>query len=239
MLRLVQHRPFLLFHYGGTMNLGYHPATDYDGRTMARFPANAASLRQLEMYAKRPNVGSAGYSLLELLVSCIVMMIMLAIALPSVMRAWRSYQLTSAASQVLGMIKATRSDAIRRNTKMQCLMQYTGGIWWVGEDQNGNGTLEPGEFQVALPGGPTLLAAGIAPNPSSTGYPSAQVPSGLIRFDGRGGVDYGGAGTTPTYVLYIGMDGDPSSGFRAITVTPSGGTQMWTATSSSTWKSVY
>ena len=182
---------------------------------------------------------SAGYNLLELLVGLIVMLILLAMALPTVSRAWRSYQLTSAASQVLGMIKSTRSDAVRTNTKVRCLFPQTNGIWWVGEDVNGNGVLDPSEPQVPLTGGPTLLAAGVAPGPSSMGYSNVpvQVPVGSIGFDARGGVDYGG-GAPAVYVLYIGMENDPASGFRAISIVPAGSTQIWTAASGGTWRSL-
>ena len=186
----------------------------------------------------------AGYTLLELLVSLMVMLTILAIALPSVTRAWRSYQLTSAASQVVGMVKFTRSDAVRRNTKVQCLIQQINGTWWIGEDVNGNGALDPSEPKVPLTGALTLLAAGVAPDPSSMGYPGAQVPVGSIGFDSRGGVDFGG-GTPVVYVLYIGMNAadpvtgsavnDPASGFRAISIVPAGSTQVWAATSSSGW----
>lgn len=176
----------------------------------------------------------AGYTLLELLVSLMVMVTILAIALPSVTRAWRSYQLTSAASQVVGMVKSTRSDAVRRNTKVRCLIQQINGTWWIGEDVNGNGTIDPSEPQVPLTGTVTLLAAGVAPDPSSMGYAGAQVPVGSIGFDARGGVDFGG-GAPVVYVLYIGMNNDPASGFRAISIVPAGSTQVWAATSSSGW----
>ena len=181
---------------------------------------------------------SPGYSLIELLVTFIVTMILAAMALPSITRAWRGYQLTSAASRVVGMIKSTRSDAVRQNTRLKCLVQQVNGIWWIGEDVNGSGALDAGEPQVPLTGGPVLLAAGVAPNPASMGYPGAQVPAGSIGFDSRGGVDFGG-GAPVVYVLYIGMNNDTQSGYRAISVTPSGSTQVWLASSSGAWNTLY
>jgi len=169
-----------------------------------------------------------------MLVTIAVMMVLMSIAIPSVTRAWRAYQLNSAATQVAAVIKATRSEAVRQNKQISCLIQQDGnGIWWIGED-NGNGTLDPTKPEAALTGSAAFLAAGVAPDPASMGYPAApQVPGGLISFDARGGVVF--AGNPTVFVLYIGLAGDNESGFRAVTVVPAGSTQAWLAPPGAGW----
>lgn len=63
------------------------------------------------------------------------------------------------------------------------------------------------------------------------------VPGGSISFDARGGVDFGG-GAPVVYVLYIDLNGDAASGYRAITVVPAGSTQVWLAVPGGGWVKV-
>jgi type II secretory pathway pseudopilin PulG len=174
--------------------------------------------------------------MVELVVVICVILVVSAIALPSVMRAWKSYELTSAATQIANTLKWTRSDAIKHNKTTNCIVQFANGA--LGEDVNGNLNLDPGEAQVALSGGLVLLASGEVPDPGTMGYASApQVPTEPIGFDSRGAVV--GANGQAVSVLYVGLDGAPEYGFRAVTLLPSGNTQVWTATPGGNWFSVY
>ena len=212
----------------------FSPPGPRESHGMACGANKAGRSRGIRGALKARRANPAGFSLLEMLVTIAVMMVLMSIAIPSVMRAWRAYQLNSAATQVAAVIKATRSEAVRQNKQTSCLIQQDGnGIWWIGED-NGNGTLDPTKPEAALTGSAAFLAAGVAPDPASMGYPAApQVPGGLISFDARGGVVFGGNPTV--FVLYIGLAGDNESGFRAVTVVPAGSTQAWLAPPGAGW----
>src|ERR1700682_3076580 len=69
---------------------------------------------------------TGGFSLTELVVVLAVAMILMAVGLPSFMRAYHAYQLSSAATQVADMLRLARYDAIRRNLQMNCVFQVSG-----------------------------------------------------------------------------------------------------------------
>jgi hypothetical protein len=57
---------------------------------------------------------------------------------------------------------------------------------------------------------------------------------GAIAFNARGTVEFGGA-PPAVFVIFLGFPGQADLGFRAVTITPLGKTQTWTATSGSNW----
>src|SRR5713226_437158 len=63
-----------------------------------------------------------GFSMVELAVSMTVLLILTAIAIPSLMRSIRAYQLNDAAGRLSDMLKFTRFEAVRRNTQLCYLM---------------------------------------------------------------------------------------------------------------------
>lgn len=160
-----------------------------------------------------------------------LLLVVSAMAVPSVVRSWRTYELNSCATLVANMFKSCRSDAIRRNTTMNCILVQQGGAWYVGEDQDNNGVLDANEPQVAIISPNTINPAGAPDSSSMTGYPSVPQPiaPGLVAFNARGGVDFGPGNPPVIYVVYIGETGDPTYGFRAVTIVPSGTTQVWIA----------
>jgi len=165
-----------------------------------------------------------------------VMMVVSAIAIPSVLRSWAIYRLNSAAGDVSGILKRARFEAIRSNTVVSCLIQQQGNNWILGADLNNNGAIDPNEPQVVLSGPVQLLPAGVAPGPTSMGYPAAQVPyPGAIAFDPRGSVNFG-ANPQVVYVLYLGYTGQPGYGFRAVTILPLATTKIWSSGSTGSWR---
>lgn len=185
--------------------------------------------------------------MLELVVSITVMLILTALAVPSLMRSMRAYQLNSAAASVSDMLKFTRFEAVRRNTQINFLMQANGPGWFVGTDSNNNGVLDPTEKQQPIAGFPTLLPAGTAPPPNAIqaalgGAALATVSgaNGAVTFDARGAVrqGIGGAIANSPYVFYVGNATDPDSGYRAVVLLPSGSTQTWTAPAGGPWRQV-
>lgn len=194
-----------------------------------------------EQIARATAKTEAGFSLIEMSVSLIVMMIIAAIAIPSVLQGWNSYRLTSAAGSVAGLLERTRFEAIHKNGQLSCLGAALGAGWQLGIDQNSNLGIDRGEPQVILPGPVTLIAAAIAPAPASmgAGFAGALPPGGnpvygRVTFDARGTVIVT-AGAPPPYVVYIGIPNQPKYGYRAVTVSAMGQVKTWAASKNGSW----
>ena len=190
---------------------------------------------------------SRGFSLVELVVSLVIVVILSAMAIPSVMNSLRTYQLNDAAARVSDMLKFTRFEAVRKNTQLSFLMQQTGGVWVVGTSLNNNTTIDPTKRQEVLAGFTTILPATGLPAPTSIttalGVGALTTLSGnpsSVTFDGRGAVraSFGGALATSVYVIYVGSTVTPQYGYRAVLVLPAGGTQVWTALPGATWRRI-
>ena len=179
--------------------------------------------------------------MVELAVSLAVLMILTAIAIPALMRSFRTYQLNDAASRLADMLKFTRFEAVRRNKQINFLILPTGSDWIAGTDSDGDGAIGPLEKQILINGVVTLLPAGGPPSPASIiaklgGTSSLTTLSGAaatVTFDARGAV-------TPlvAYVMYLGSTNNPDFGYRAVILLPSGATQIWTAPNGGTWQRI-
>jgi prepilin-type N-terminal cleavage/methylation domain-containing protein len=189
-----------------------------------------------------------GFSLVELLLSLAVLLVLTAVAIPVVVRSLQSYQLNSVASQFAGMLKFTKFEAIRQNTRVGCQIVRQGSNWFVWVDSNGNGIADGAEPQMVITGSLTLLPEASVPSPApiiaSLGPGSSSflyvVWSGVtasVIYDQRGVLYYPG-GVTEAYAYYLGNPNDPSFGFRAIIVLPSGAVQVWTSSSAGDWQRV-
>lgn len=185
--------------------------------------------------------------MVELVVSICVMLILTALAIPSLMRSMRTYQLNSAAASVSDMLKFTRFEAVRRNTQINFLMQASGTGWLVGTDSNLSGALDPTEKQQFISGYATLLPAGTAPPPNAiqaalggAALTTLSGANGTVTFDARGAVrpQINAAIATNPYLLYVGNANDTDSGYRAVVLLPSGSTQTWTAPAGGPWRRV-
>jgi Tfp pilus assembly protein FimT len=189
---------------------------------------------------------SRGFSIVELVVSMCVMLILTAIAVPSLMRSLRAYQLNDAATRLSAMLKFARFEAVRRNTQVKFLMQASGTGYLVGTDSNGNNVLDPTEKQELIAGFATLLPSGVAPSP--TAITAALGGAGLntvysgstatVTFDARGAIRVGGTVSSSIFVFYIGSTIDPDPGYRAVILLPAGTTQIWSAPSAGPWQQV-
>ena len=187
-----------------------------------------------------------GFSIVELLVVVFIIMVISAIAIPQITTTLRTYQVTSAASQVADAIKFSRFEAIRRNSTMSFLASRPGIRWWVGTDSNGDGTLQTSERQYDITGNVTLLTAAGVPSsgalPAALIVPNITVLSGSsatqnIAFDPRGAVNFAAStgGVITVYVFYVGPVTQSTQDYRAVVVMPSGITQVWAGNASSGW----
>jgi len=185
-----------------------------------------------------PRRAASGFSMVELVMSICVMLILTALAIPSLMRSMRTYQLNNAAANVSDMLKFTRFEAVRSNKQINFLMlNYGPAGWLVGTDSNINGVLDPTEKQQAITGYPTLLPSGIAPSDTSirnalsvAALTTLSASGNTVTFDARGAIrlGIGGQVSNSVYVFYVGNLTDPDSGYRAVVLLPSGSTQIWT-----------
>lgn len=176
--------------------------------------------------------GIRGLSTLELVVSLGIVLIISAVAIPSITKTLRIYQLNDAASQVAGILKLTRFEAIRRNTLVSCVNSQAApngpaNLW---SDSNGDTVEQSTEKQIVLGVNATLLPAGAVPNAAALA-PAVGVPAltplspsnDSVKFDQRGAVSPAGV-----YVIYVGNTAVADGGFRAVVVLPSGSVQVWT-----------
>ena len=105
-----------------------------------------------------------GFSLVELMLSLAVLLVITILAVPVVVRSLETYQLNSTASQLAGMLKFAKFDAIRQNTAVSCQIQQSGGNWVVWVDSNGNNQPDGAEPQMVIAGSYTLLPASSVPS---------------------------------------------------------------------------
>jgi len=186
-----------------------------------------------------------GFSMVELAVSMTILLILTAIAIPSLMRSFRAYQLNDAATRLADMLKFTRFEAVRRNRPINFLMQASGGGWLVGTDSNGSNAVDVTEKQQLIVGFATLLPSGTAPGPAAitaalngAALITKSGSAGSITFDARGAIRVGGTVSANVFVFYIGSATDPEFGYRAVILLPSGSTQIWTAPSGGPWQQI-
>jgi len=205
---------------------------------------------EMSLYKSAPNPRTrrsriAGFSMVELAVSLTVLLILTAIAIPSLMRSFRTYQLNDAAARLSDMLKFTRFEAVRLNKQVKFLMQTSGTGWLVGTDSNGNGTIDATDKQQLIASFATLLPSGVAPSPTAitTALGGAALTTksgsaGSVTFDARGAIRVGGSVSSSVFVFYIGSTTNPDFGFRAVVLLPNGSTQIWTAPNGGAWQQI-
>ena len=179
-----------------------------------------------------------GFSTIELLVVVAVISIISAVALPSFMRAYQTYQVNDAASKIASILKFTRYESIRLNATINCLVQpVAGGGTVVGTDSNGSGVVDVTEKQVIFATNVSLIpAAGV---PGTGALVAAAGLGPLTPLPAATGFDKRGALNPPAvYVAYVGNTVTPNPGYRAVILLPSGSIQLWSSDSAGNWHAV-
>jgi type II secretory pathway pseudopilin PulG len=195
----------------------------------------------------------AGFSMVEMAISLTVLMILTAIAIPTLMRSLRTYQLNDAAARLSDLLKFTRFEAVRRNS-LEYFDFNTSGPGWVLWTTPTNGSTSPAatEKQILITGFATLLPAGGSPGPPSPAAIATALgvsvsalnantlsgSAGKVTFDARGAIRVGGSVSASVFVFYIGSATNPEFGYRAVIQLPSGSTQIWTAPNGGAWQQV-
>jgi type II secretory pathway pseudopilin PulG len=209
--------------------------------------ANPALNEETALYKSAPSSRTrrrriAGFSMVELAVSMTVLLILTAIAIPSLLRSFRTYQLNDSAARLSDILKFTRFEAVRLNTTVPLQIQQFGNDWSVWADSDRDGILDPTEKQILITGVVTLLPSGTPPSAASIlaklgatssldASKSGAAGVSSLTFDARGAVS-----PLAAYVFYLGSPNSPEFGYRAVILLPSGATQIWTAPAGGPWQ---
>jgi Tfp pilus assembly protein FimT len=193
----------------------------------------------MKMKARRVS----GFSLTELVVAMAVAMVLMAVSLPYFLRAYHSYQLSNAATQMADMVRLTRYEAIRLNKTVNCVIRpdttdptMTDALM---TDVNGNPPNGVSSRMILLgPSGNLVDSASVAgagglPAAAALGAttPTAIPPAGgTVQFDARGAVK-----PSNVIVFYLNAPGSPDSGSRAVLLMPAGSIQIWSGDSAGNW----
>jgi type IV fimbrial biogenesis protein FimT len=188
---------------------------------------------------------TVGFSLTELVVVLAVAMILMAVGMPSFMRAYHTYQLSSAATQVADMLRLARYDAIRRNMQMNCVFQVSGtdpnntNIWIATTATN---VLDQSQKQTVLGPSGNLVPQGAVPNTAalitaskvSMATTNPSPTNATITFDARGAL----SPPTNVDVFYLASTLGPEAGFRAVILMPAGSIQIWSSDATGNWAQI-
>jgi len=183
-----------------------------------------------------------GFTILELVVVVSVIMVVSAVAMPSFLQAFRTYQLDDAANQVASVLKFTRYEAIRLNVTAAAPLRartlQTAAGTNIYTDNNNSSTLQVTERQVLFSRNVNLVAAGVPPNTAGlaaaigvAAFTNVALNGGSIAFDQRGAV-----APAAVNVLYVGNTQLPILGNRAVVVLPSGSVQIWSTDAAGNWR---
>ena len=185
-----------------------------------------------------------GFSLTELVVALAVGLILMGVAMPSFLRAYHSYQLTNAATQVTDIVRLTRYEAIRLNKSINCVFQPNPTDPTMTQasltDSLGNPLTGISAKVTMLGPAGNLVDVGSVPGTVSlqagaalgATIPVPVPPAGAtLTFDARGALTSGNV-----HVFYLNSPGAPEAGYRAVLLMPAGSIQVWTGDSSGNWQ---
>jgi Tfp pilus assembly protein FimT len=181
----------------------------------------------------------SGVGLVEIMVVMAIILIVSVIALPNFIKTMRISKLNDGATQVSNIIKLTRFEAIRRNKTISCIVSQSSStstqVW---TDSNASGTFTPTENTTFITGSANLVASGSVPGTANLAaaigtnvvLTPVSLSGGTYTFDQRGATSPAGV-----YVSYLTYAGQPTLGYRAVVVLPSGSMQTWSRDSNGNW----
>lgn len=184
----------------------------------------------------------SAFSITELVVALAVGLILMAVAMPTFVRAYHSYQLNNAATQVADILRFTRYEAIRQNKPMNCVFGPSATDPTMTSasitDSHGNAQTGVAAMTIMLGAYGNLVGAGSVPGagafPAAANLgpisPATIAPSGAtLQYDARGALMSGNV-----TVFFLSSPTAPEAGYRAVLLTPSGSLQIWIGDSSAT-----
>jgi len=171
----------------------------------------------------------SGFSLVELTVVCVILIIISAIAIPNIVQANANYKLNAAGHSVASLLQQARMQAVKNNQPQYA--QYTAsGLAFVNDGSTT--TYAVGNADVALAGG---LAFNAAPTPDHgqldnyVGGVGAVIQlGGNIGFNARGLPCVANGNTCPSgNTAFEWFIQNGNRGWEVVTVTPSGRIKSW------------
>jgi Tfp pilus assembly protein FimT len=169
----------------------------------------------------------SGFSVVELTIVCVILVIISAIAIPNIVQANRNYRLDAAGHSVASLLQVARMQAVKNNLPQYA--QYTaGGLVFVNDGSTT--TYAVGNPDVAVAGDLTFNATPTPTHNQLDDYIGGTAPQvgGPIGFNARGLPCIASGNTCPS-----GSTGfewfvqNANNGWEAITVTPSGRIKSW------------
>lgn len=187
-----------------------------------------------------------GFSLTELLVVIVIILVISGMVLPGLVQTWYSLQLRSSATEVADLMQRARMQAARTNSSPGIPIRYqtNNGVLQAYADFNNNGTLDAGEPVIEFPrinaaagaptGGPGQPSPYVFAMDTSSGTPCDNTCT--LAFSPRGLPCklIGTICSTPaaSYFVYYFTDNRPN-GWVAVLVTKAGRTKtlLWDGSS--------
>jgi prepilin-type N-terminal cleavage/methylation domain-containing protein len=173
----------------------------------------------------------SGFSMIEMMIVCVIMAIIAGIAVPNIFQAFRNYQLDAAGHSVASLLQQARIQAVKTN--LPAYVNYSnaaaGNLAFVTNDPN-NTTYAAGEPDVQL--SPAVTFQGVPPDHAQLdAYINATPSVGnvSIGFNARGlpCIESGGNPTVCSAPAGFEWFMQSAGGWEAVTVTPSGRIKSW------------
>jgi Tfp pilus assembly protein FimT len=173
----------------------------------------------------------SGFSMVELMIVCVVMVIIAGLAVPNIFQTYRNYQLDAAGHSVASLLQQARIQAVKTN--LPAYVNYTnaaaGNMAFVTDNPN-NTTYAAGEPDVQLSPAVTFQAA--PPDHAQLDAyinVTPQAANASIAFNARGlpCTESGGNPTVCTAPAGFEWFMQSAGGWEAVTVTPSGRIKSW------------
>jgi prepilin-type N-terminal cleavage/methylation domain-containing protein len=178
----------------------------------------------------------AGFSMVELMIVCVIMVIIAALAVPNIFQTYRNYQLDSAGHSVASLLQQARMQAVKTNQPVY--VKYDNNVvpnLVYATDAPVN-AYASGNPDVAI-----SAALSFQPPPTTnfhaqldayiTGTPQLGTTTGIIGFNARGLPCVAGANpavcTLPGGISGFEWFMQSAGGWEAVTVTSSGRIKTW------------
>ncbi|HYL93912.1 MAG TPA: prepilin-type N-terminal cleavage/methylation domain-containing protein [Alphaproteobacteria bacterium] len=191
---------------------------------------------------------NAGVSLVELLVVVGIMMMLCALATPTILIAINNMKLRSSAASLAGLVQETRMLAVRDNKFYTMRPTSIGSANFYYIDLDENSTYRSGEELIQIAGVVKVVSSSTVPvKLTATNY--VLEDAAPVSFNPRG-LPCLATGTNPStcptmdaagnqvgfvYYLYIQPYLSGSSSYKAVSVTPAGRVRIWSY-SGGTWQ---
>jgi prepilin-type N-terminal cleavage/methylation domain-containing protein len=181
-----------------------------------------------------------GFSLMELMVVMLVILIVSAVAVPTLMNTVADVRLRSSASTVQGQLQQLRMRAVRDNKPYSARWTTQNGVLLMYVDTDNDGAYDSNEPQVSIARDVNVTVSGNPSMPSTTLNTSGWIQgttSNAVYMNARGlpcdtSVN-AACNTNKGYIYYLSQQRSTSTtAWVAVSVTPAGRIRVWRWTGS-------